>query len=107
MGRFEFSHGLGRKRPELNEQGRRDWAAFLFRVSFSRSYTSHGDAVTHARKLIGSNPARGGAVRTREINNLEWLPFVDVYRTFCIVPSPEVKAVFDGVRRFSARSSVV
>ena len=30
-----------------------------------------------------------------------WLPIVDTYRTLCIAPSPEVKAVFHGVRKFS------
>ena len=32
---------------------------------------------------------------------LIWLPIVDAYRTICIAPSPEVRAVFEAVRELS------
>jgi hypothetical protein len=31
-----------------------------------------------------------------------WLPIVDAYRTICIAPSLEVKAVFDSIRELEA-----
>jgi hypothetical protein len=29
----------------------------------------------------------------------DWLPIVDAYRTHCLAPSPEVRAVFEAIRR--------
>ena len=31
-----------------------------------------------------------------------YVPIVDAYRTLCIAPSPEVKAVFQGIREFDS-----
>ena len=31
-----------------------------------------------------------------------WLPFVQTYRTLCITPTPEIKAIFLGVRQIGA-----
>ena len=31
-----------------------------------------------------------------------WLPIVDAYRTFCIAPPPEVRAVFEAIREFDS-----
>jgi hypothetical protein len=30
-----------------------------------------------------------------------WLPFVESYRTLCLAPPPEVKAVFEGLRHLA------
>jgi hypothetical protein len=32
----------------------------------------------------------------------KWLPIVDAYRTICIAPPPEVKAVFEAIREFDS-----
>jgi hypothetical protein len=34
-------------------------------------------------------------------NRTEWLPFVDSFRTLCLVPTPEMKAVFDGLQHLA------
>ncbi len=31
-----------------------------------------------------------------------WLPFLNAYRTLCIVPTPEMKAVFNDLRQLAA-----
>ncbi len=44
--------------------------------------------------FVGLNSRRESRVKY-------WLPFVESYRTLCIAPSPEVKAVFEGLERLS------
>jgi hypothetical protein len=31
-----------------------------------------------------------------------WLPIVDAYRTICIAPTPEARAVFEAIREFGS-----
>jgi hypothetical protein len=35
-----------------------------------------------------------------------WLPIVDAYRTICIAPTPEARAVFEAVRELDVSSIV-
>jgi hypothetical protein len=50
----------------------------------------------------GSNPLRGEPVAARKINELSWLPIVDTYRTICVAPSPQVRAVLEAIRELGA-----
>jgi hypothetical protein len=29
---------------------------------------------------------------------MEWLPFLDTYRTMCVAPEPELRCLLEGVR---------
>jgi hypothetical protein len=33
-----------------------------------------------------------------------WLPIVDTYRTICMMPSPETKAVFEEIRKIGVEA---
>jgi hypothetical protein len=61
-------------------------------VLISRSYAPLAHAVTMPHGHMGRVP--------RFVPN--WLPIVDTYRTLCMAPSPEVRAVFQAIRDFGA-----
>jgi len=87
-----------RKRPLAEQRRPPILAAFLFALCIiSRLYGTLLLRRGECLWLSGSNPARGAARRTNEINNLEWLPFVDAYRTLCIAPDRNLRASFERI----------
>ena len=61
----------------------------------------HSDVSSVEEEAPGSSPGQGAPAAAWKINELNWLPIVDAYRTICIAPSPEVRAVFENIGEIS------
>ena len=70
------------------------WKVGELRATFRHPF----DLIAAAASAPESRTAAGAATDGRSEN---WLPFIDSYRTLCQEPRPEVKAVFESLRRLA------
>jgi hypothetical protein len=48
-------------------------------------------------EATGCSPGRAASAAAWIINELEWHPIVDVYRTLCLAPCSEIRTVFEAI----------
>jgi len=70
------------------------WKEGELRATFRQPF----DLIAAAAAAPETRKAAGAAPDGRFEN---WLPFVHTYRTLCLAPPPEVKAVFEGLRELA------
>jgi len=52
--------------------------------------------VALARTEFVSNKGYGGKIL--KSSQISWLPFLDTYRTLCVVPPPDFRRLLEGIR---------